>query len=292
MQRHTVRFPGTKEKGPPGAPLAVSGLWTRPVWVGLVVAMALLAAPTARADPDPEVMDLIQHPNRFVKVLEEAQKRYEREVSHYSAQLWRRQNVSEKPEGLGKWEKIRFRLRENGGPWAVYLYWEKGEIEGLEALYVTGGYEDKVWIKHPWFRWLPPFSFEVDSDTLMEKSRQPITKAGIGRLMESLLEQCHLAQTHGDAESAFQCLGTGKVQGRTTVKIVRQLPEREDYYCHRAIVELDQEWGYPVKISTYNWDNILLETVIYWDVKWNDPEVTEKTFDKDQVFSVWKMLGP
>jgi len=262
------------------------------LWIAVLAGLTVLVGADGQAEPNPRVQGLAQHPNQFPEVLREARERYREEVKHYSATLVRRQNKSEKVGGLSKWEKIRFRLREKGGPWAVWMYWDKGPIEGLEALYVQGKYEDKIWVKHPLLRLLPPFSFEVRDPVVIKENRHPITMAGIGRLMNSLLEQCELAEKWRDAETAFQYLGPGRVSGRPTIKIVRQLPKRPAYYCHKAVVELDLEWGYPVKITTVNWDGIILEQIVYQKVKWNDPEVTEKHFDKDRIFSIFKVLGP
>jgi hypothetical protein len=259
--------------------------------VGVALFLALLAAPVL-AEPNPRVQELAQHPERFPQVLREFRERYRQDVSHYSARLLRRQNKSETPTGLGKWEKIRFSLREQGGPWGVYMYWEKGPIDGLEALYVQGQYEDKIWVKHPMLRLFPPLSFDVDDPAVTKDNRHPITMAGIGRLMDSLLQQCDLAEQYGDAAGAFQYLGPGEVSGRPTVKIVREVPHRPDYYCHKAVIELDAEWGYPVKITTVNWDGIILEQIIYEDVKWDEASCTDDQFDKDKVFSILKVLGP
>jgi len=273
-------------------------LWVRrrllpPLRAGLLLGLvAMAAAPNSLAESNPRVEALAKQPNLFPDVLREARERYRREVRHFSATLERRQNKSEKPGGLSKWERIRLRVREKGGPWAVYLYWEKGPIERLEALYVHGKYEDKVWVKHPLLRLLPPFSFELRDPVVMKENRHPITKAGIGRLMDSLLDQCELAEKAGDAAEAFEYLGRGVVGGRPTIRIARKLPKRDFYYCHRAVLELDLEWGYPVKIQTVNWDGIVLEDVRYRNIKLNDPKVTEKQFDKDKIFSIFKILGP
>jgi hypothetical protein len=262
----------------------------RPLAVALL--LALLAGP-ALADPDPLVQGLAEHPEKFPDVLRGLRDRYQQDVHHYSARLFRRQNKPvETPTGLGKVEQIRLRVREEPGPWAVYMYWEKGGNQGLEALYVQGKYEDKVWVKAPWLRLLPPFGFEVDDPVVMKDNRHPITKAGIGRLVDSLLEQCELAERYGDAASAFQYLGPGEVGGRPTMKIVRQLPHRPGYYCQKAVVELDLEWGYPVKLTTVNWDGVILEQIVYEDVKWNEESLTDDQFDKDKVYSVFKVLGP
>ena len=273
------------------APPTSGGRWGRCLRDGALL-VALMAA-AALAAPNPRVQELAQHPEKFPEVLREVRERYRQEVRHYSARLFRRQNKPvETPTGLGKVERIRFRMRERGGPWAVYMYWEKGPNEGVEALYVQGKYDDKITVKHPLFRLLPPFSFAVDDPTVMKENRHPVTKAGIGRLLDSLLEQCELAELKGDAASAFQYLGPGEVSGRPTVKIVRELPHRPDYYCWKAVVELDLEWGYPVKITTVNWKGVILEQIIYEDVKWNEESLTDDRFDKDKVFSILKVLGP
>jgi hypothetical protein len=266
------------------------GRWGRCLRDGAL--LTALVAATALADPDPRVQELAEHPEKFPQVLREMRERYRQEVRHYSARLFRRQNKSETPKGLSKVERIRFRMREQGGPWAVYMYWEKGPNEGLEALYAQGQYEDKVWVKPPWLRPLPPFSFTVDDPVIMKENRHPITKAGIGRLMDSLLQQCELAELNGDAASAFQYQGPREVSGRPTLQIVRELPHRPGYYCWKAVVELDLEWGYPVKITTVNWKGVILEQIIYEDVKWNEESLTDDQFDKDKVFSILKVLGP
>ena len=291
MSSRTVVKNADRGPGGPAAGFGASRLALR-WWLGVLLAAGLAGLLPAQEQAPSRVQVLVEDPNLFPTVVRELREKYRQEVRHYSAMLVRRQNKSEKPGGLSKWEKIRLKIREKGGPWAVYMYWEKGPIEGLEALYVLGRYEDKVWVKHPLLRLLPPFSFEVRDPVVMKENRHPITMAGIGRLMDSLLSQCELAEKYGDAGHAFQYLGPGRISGRPTIKIVRQLPKRPGYYCHKAVVELDQEWGYPVKITTMNWDGVILEQVIYQKIKWNDPDITEKDFDKDHIFSIFKVLGP
>jgi hypothetical protein len=259
---------------------------------GVAALLVALLAAVGLADPNPRVQELVDHPNEFPQVLRELRDRYQQEVTLYSARLLRRQNKSETATGLSKLEKVRMAVREQGGPWAVYMYWEKGPIDGLEALYVQGQYEDKIWVKHPFFRLFPPFSFPIDDPVVMKDNRHPITMAGVGRLMDSLLQQCELAEQYGDSATAYQYLGPGEVGGRPTTKIVRQVPRRPGYYCQKAVIELDAEWGYPVKITTVNWDGIILEQVIYEDIKWNDASLTDDKFDKDKIFSIFKVLGP
>jgi hypothetical protein len=290
MATHTTGAPHHGRRTARSFTEPAPGRWSR--WLLGGALLVAVVATTALADPDPLVQGLAQHPEKFPDVLRELRARYQQEVHHYSARLRRRQNKSETATGLSKWEQIRLSVRDQDGPWAVHMYWEKGPTNGLEALYVQGKYDDKVWVKHPLFRLLPPFSFSLDDPVVMKENRHPITKAGIGRLIDSLLQQCELAEAAGDAASAFQYQGPREVSGRPTVQIVRQLPHSPGYYCWKAVVELDLEWGYPVKLTTVNWDGIILEQIIYEDVKWNQESVTDDQFDKDKVFSVFKILGP
>jgi len=273
----------------------VQGARRRACWwltVAATVVGLMLAGRAGAAEIDPGIKKLMKDPELFPQVLQRLQAKYKREITHFSATLVRRQNKSETPGGLSKWEKITLRLREKGGPWAVYMYFRKGKTEGLEALYVQGRYNNKLWVKHPLLRALPPFSLAIDDERVMKENRHPITMAGVGRLMDSLMEQVRLAAKYGDVGHAFRYLGPGRIDGRPTIKIVRQLPKRDGYYCHKAVIELDQEWGYPVKVTTVDWDGVVLEQVVYEDIKWNDPEVNGDSFDKDKIFSIFKILGP
>ncbi|MFQ5894028.1 MAG: DUF1571 domain-containing protein, partial [Nitrospinota bacterium] len=148
-------------------------------------------------------------------------------------------------------------------PFKVYMKWVDGAKEGQEVLYVKGQNGGRI-LAHPWFGGfvgevltliLPTFALSPDGPTALRDSRHPITRAGIGMLIEKIVEVNSLALARGDLSLSFQ--GEGQVDGRPAAVVDRILPQKEGYPAHRTRYYIDKEYNLPVRVVLHDWTDQL-----------------------------------
>jgi len=193
-------------------------------------------------------------------------------------------------------EHIAVKVRHR--PFSIYMKWLEdedlnGSNSGREVLYVDGKNDGKFMVHlGPRDNLLIPFrtvSMAPNDKMVRNKSRHPITKAGMLSLTKGLLHQFKLAKKHGDLKKGNVVVSEdknlwflededGKQPIPYAIKIVRQLPKRGDiYYCKKLIMHLDPVTFFPVRIKTYDWDDSVLEIYTYKNVK--RASLTSKDFD-------------
>ncbi|MFQ5892861.1 MAG: DUF1571 domain-containing protein, partial [Nitrospinota bacterium] len=89
----------------------------------------------------------------------------------------------------------------------------------------------------------------------LRDSHYPITRAGIGRLIESIIEVNLLAVANNDLALSLQ--GEDQVDGRPAVVVERILPQKEGYPAHRARYYIDKEYNLPVRVILHDWTDEL-----------------------------------
>jgi len=182
-----------------------------------------------------------------------------------------------------KHERIKGDLREpetmlmkcRYSPFSVYFKWQKGSKGGREAIYCEGKYENKV-AGHQ-----PPLPITVklvptSSDALKESIR-PITMAGFRSMFDAMIKVTSEAKQAGDLK--IVCL-EDVYNGRPVYCIVRMLPKKRNYPYFLLYTFIDKELMVPLHIATFDWDDDLVSSYNFADVKLNAP-LTDKDFDTD-----------
>ncbi len=160
-------------------------------------------------------------------------------------------------------------------PFKVYMKWVEGKKEGQEVLYVEGNNGGKM-LAHPGFGGfiggmlgliLPTFAVSPDGPTAMKDNLHPITDAGIGNMIEKVIQNNDIARANNDLSLVLQ--GEEPVDGRPCTVVERILPEGGSYPAHRARLYIDKGYNLPVKLVLQDWSDELIASYEYTDLVLN-----------------------
>lgn len=175
-------------------------------------------------------------------------------------------------------ETIALKFRE---PLQVYMRWLSGPGKNREAIFVKGRDSDKVLIHEPgWLSGHFTVLLPPNGPTIMARSRHPFDEIGIGRIIDLIISTFEKANQAGDLE--LRDLGAAREDGRAMRVIEGILPKdpAQKYYCHRAIVTIDEEMKLPVAVKVYDWDDNLIEHYRYTNIQLN-PGLTDLDFSAE-----------
>lgn len=207
-------------------------------------------------------------------------------VTDYTARFTRQERVAgalrPREEALLKFQR----------PGRIYLRWISGSARGREILFVKGRDHDRALVHEPGL--LSGFFTAVlvpDSPRVLRESRHPITDIGLGRLIELLVGNARRALERG--ELVLLDRGVTGESGRRLRRLEAVLPQDPDkgYYCYRALVAIDVEWGLPVAATIFDWDDRLVADYRYRDLRLN-PGLAAHDFDPgnpEYAFPRWRV---
>ena len=223
--------------------------------------------------------------SHLFRLLEKVGQSYE-SVRDYTAVFYKRERVD------GEWRPEETVFLKFQKPFRVYLRWLTGPHGGREALYVDGAHGNKVLIHEPdgISRF---FTFLLDPGgwRILQESRYPFTEIGIGPLIERIIQHARRAWSKGELSLIDR--GTGTIKGREVLEVEGILPRdpRAGYSFYRAALSIDRELGLPVRAALYAWDNSLLGTYAYSDLRLN-PGLGDEDFDSSNPsynFPSWRI---
>jgi len=174
-------------------------------------------------------------------------------------------------------------------PFSIYYKFIRLD-KGQEVIYIANKNKGNL-IAHlggaislfPICRWLSP-----TDPMAMQGNKYPITRSGIGNMIDSLISQYELAKEAGDLEAFY--MGTEVIDGRNTHVIARKLPQKDEYACYLSVTNIDIETKLPIRNASINWDFTLEEVYQYKNLKINQG-LTDKDFDpnnKEYHFGLFK----
>lgn len=217
----------------------------------VLIVICLLAASVVAAD------------THLFGLLEKVERSYE-SVRDYTALFYKRERID------GEWMPEETVFLKFQRPFKAYLRWLPGAHGGREALYVEGTNRNKVLIHEPdgISRF---FTFLLDPGgwRILQESRFPFTEIGIGRLIARIVRDARKAWSKGEMRLVDR--GRSTIKGREVLDMEAILPqdERAGYSFYRTILSIDREFWLPVSASIYGWDNRLLGTYAYSDLRLN-----------------------
>ncbi len=174
-----------------------------------------------------------------------------------------------------EWIKVKYMDR----PFSVAMEWVRNAPTGDRVLYVEGRNNGNMLIrpKVGLFRALVGGAVDrkPDSPEVMANTLRPVTMFGFRRSLESLLDIYELSDRRGEGNNRFE--GYREVAGRRTLVLERTLPLRKDYPAKLTIWYLDVEHLVPLALKGYDWDDQLICSYVYKDVKFN-VGLTEEDF--------------
>lgn len=162
-------------------------------------------------------------------------------------------------------------------PFKIYMRWITPN-QGQESLYVRGANHNKIKAHGAGFASLIALNLDPNGSLAMKNSRHPITEAGLENLVKKIGSNLRRGLRAGELTSIDH--GEHIVYRRKTRELEGILPRdpAKGYYCYRCIVDLDVETKMPIKTRIFDWNNQLVESYGYENLKLN-PGLTDSDFD-------------
>lgn len=210
----------------------------------------LLLAPPAFGDeelPDPFVL------------MQETLQSYD-SIKDYTAIFVKEQKIRGK---LRKPETISMKFRK---PFSIYMKWIKRPDKGKEVIYVEGENDGKL-VAHLGGLLnvvTPTMKLDPESPLAMGGNLKPITQAGLGNTIDSLMRIFNLAKENNDLKTVYK--GKKQFAGREVHVVERILPDKKIYPNTYALIYIDTELKLPVYYASYDKDQNLIERYEYRDL--------------------------
>lgn len=194
-------------------------------------------------------------------MLEQAQEAFE-QIDNYTATFIKQQTIK---GTLNEQETMFMKFKK---PFKIYYKWVKPE-GGKEVIYVDGQNNNRL-IGHmggamglfPISKWLDP-----KDPMAMKGNKHPITRSGIGNMLQSLTEVFTLAKNNNDLQTFY--LGVEALDGRPAHVIVRRLPNKDIYPAYLTFIYFDLDTKLPIRIVSLDWNYQLVNFYYYKDLKVN-----------------------
>ncbi|MCA9012159.1 MAG: DUF1571 domain-containing protein [Planctomycetaceae bacterium] len=235
---------------------------------GLPAAKSLLAADTATAAEHP-LTPALRHARTCV---ENVQK-----LSGYEC-------IFEKKEVVGRQtvvQKIRMKVRHE--PFSVYMHFEEPHA-GREVIFVEGRNNNNLLVHEAGFASLiGTLELAPTSSQAMAENRYPITKAGIQKMMEAVIEQWEGESAFGETEVKY--FEDAKI-GRVVCRVIESThPQpRKQFKFHITRVWIDEKLGLPVRVQQFGFPAKsgakppVIEDYTFSDIK-AEIRLTDRDFD-------------
>ncbi|MGA2939294.1 MAG: DUF1571 domain-containing protein [Syntrophobacteraceae bacterium] len=201
-------------------------------------------------------------PREMLMLLDEMDSSYSR-VSDYVGVFYNQERIG------GKLDEGQTSLFKFQKPFKVYMKFIDGPSTGTEALYVEGGYENKLLVRQGGILGVMTFSLDPKGSLVMSRNRHPVTELGFGFLLAEFRRNIEPAIRSGELE--IMRLTDETFNGRpATVVEGRFLPHGgRKYYCARFIIHMDKELLLPVGDVFYDGKGEMFEDYVFTDVKLN-----------------------
>lgn len=178
-------------------------------------------------------------------------------------------------------QTIKMKVRHE--PFSVYMYFAEPHA-GREVIFVEGRNNNNLLVHEAGFASLiGTLELAPNSSQAMSENRYPITKAGIQKMMEAVIEQWEAETKYG--ETAVKYFEDAKIGDMKCRVIESSHPEpRKQFRFHMTRVWIDEKSGLPVRVQQFGFPAKsgakppIMEDYTFTDIK---PEVrlTDRDFD-------------
>ncbi len=174
-------------------------------------------------------------------------------------------------------------MKGRGNPHSIYFKFVT-PTAGREAIYVAGGFGGKAVVHDVGIGKLLAGTLKLDPNgsMAMEANRHPITEAGLGHMIETIVNAWDRELT--PEESKVILHPNAKVGDRACVMIESIHPKkRPDFLFHMVKVYIDKDLNLPIRFEAYDWPRgnrapELMEEYTYTDLRTNIG-LTPRDFD-------------
>jgi hypothetical protein len=168
-------------------------------------------------------------------------------------------------------------------PFSVYMYFLE-PTKGREVIYVNGRNDNKLQVHETGLASLiGTLSLSPDDSRVMAENRYPITKAGLAKLVEAVIEQWDEESRYGETEVKY--FEDAKFGEYTCRVIESSHPQpRKQFRFHVTRLWIDEKSGLPVRVQQFGFPKKkdakppVIEDYMFTEIK---PEVrlTDRDFD-------------
>jgi len=192
------------------------------------------------------------------KLFFEMPKAYE-DIEDYEATFIRQETVRGK---LRKPEKIAFYFKR---PFKVRMRWLSGSKTQSEIVYVKGENDNKILVKMKGLLGglIKVLKVDVDGYLARRSSSRPVTQAGIGKMIDSLIDLTTRAKNQDEVELTY--LGEEWVDDRK-VDVVERLLPADKYEAPRTLIYIDKRLDVPIQTILYDGEGEVYEQYKYQDL--------------------------
>jgi hypothetical protein len=181
-------------------------------------------------------------------------------VDNYTAIFHKQERVKGK---LLPPEKMLFKFKR---PFQIYMKWIGEEHEGREVLYVQGRNENRIKGHEGGILGVVTLNLDPNGARAMKGNRHPITDSGLDFLVDKLASNVRLGLENSELQVRDH--GLEPVYGRNTRVYEGIFAKKPNvYYCYRALVNIDEDLGVPVKVRIFDTENQLIEMYGYENLK-------------------------
>jgi len=144
-------------------------------------------------------------------------------------------------------------MKARSQPHSLYFKFQQPK-KGREAIFVAGRHDGKIVAHDVGFGKLFAGTLKLDphGSMAMEENRHPVTEAGIGSLIDTVVKRWAVELT--PEESIVRIHEKAKVGSRPCVLIETTHPRMHpEFLFHKVKLYIDQEHGLPIRMEAYDW---------------------------------------
>jgi hypothetical protein len=199
-----------------------------------------------------------------VALLKLALDHYDNNYRDYTCTFIKQERISGRLKSE-QWIDVKFMDR----PFSVVMKWVKNAPIGDRVLYVDGKYDGQMLVRPRGFlaKLVGTQMRQPDGPAAMSNTLRPVTMFGFRQALENLLKVYEAAERRGESHCRF--VGYREVAGRHAMVLERVLPPRKDYPAKTTTWYLDTQRLVPLGLKGTDWDDRLLCSYLYKDVKFN-----------------------
>lgn len=170
-------------------------------------------------------------------------------------------------------------------PAKYYFKWEEGRFKGQEVIYAEGENNSQIVAHSGGLFGFITLYLDPEGRIAMRKNHHSLRKSGMEKIFNILEDSYYLHKKTGFGK--IEMKGESRIDGRTTLIVQGDFPDKKGFYAGGIIIYLDKELMIPLKVTVYDWSGELFEEYTFhglnlnvgWNEKDFDPENREYNFN-------------
>ena len=154
-------------------------------------------------------------------------------------------------------------------PFSVTMTWTKNAPTADKLIYVEGKWDNQMLVKPnlPFAGLIGTVRRPPDGQDARRQSLRTVNQFGMRRSLQSLIDVYAKAAQAGDLGMAFG--GYRVVDGRDTILLIRDLPEKGDYPAARTLTYIDLAYLVPICVEAFDANEELNSRYVFSNLRFN-----------------------